>query len=123
MGEKLLLYLNIAIAVTSLFATIFILIKSLIKAKTHKERVQAVEDALEIGTKITDILRKIPSIITQSEDIFGDGNGSRKKFFAMKEIENECLKLNVNYDEYKNEFDAVIESILSTPRKKSNQGE
>ena len=123
MGEKLLLYLNIAIAVISLLATILILIKSLIKAKTHKERVQAVEDALEIGTKITDILRKIPSIITQSEDIFGAGNGYRKKFFSLKEIENECLKLNVNYDEYKNVFDDAIESILSTPQKKSNQGE
>lgn len=123
MGEKLLLYLNIAIAVISLLATILILIRTLIKAKSHKERVQAVEDALEIGTKITDILRKIPSIITQSEDIFGAGNGNRKKFFSLKEIENECLKLNVNYDEYKNVFDAAIESILSTPQKKSNQGE
>ena len=118
MGEKLLLYLNIAIAVTSFIATVLILIKSLCKAKTHKERVQAVEDALETGTKITDILRKIPSIITQSESIFGAGNGTRKKFFAMKEIENECLKQNVDYEANKQEFDAEIESILTTPQKK-----
>lgn len=121
MGEKLLLYLNIAIAVTSLLATAFILIKSLCKAKTHKERVQAVENALEVGTKITDILRKIPSIISQSEIIFGAGNGTRKKFFAMKEIENECLKQNVDYDANKEEFDIVIENILNTPQKKVNK--
>lgn len=121
MGDKLLLFLNIAIAVVSLLFALVMLFKSIRNIKTSKtqaEREKAISSTLESVEQIYNIFDKVPSFISQAETLFGNGNGERKNYFVMKEIENECIKRKVDFDANKDKFMSTIENILSTPQKK-----
>lgn len=124
MGDKVLLFLNIAVAAVSLAFAVLMLargFKKLRESKNESEKAQAMQTIMETMDKVHNIFVKIPSFICQAEDLFGAGNGTRKQYFAMKEIENECIKYKIDFDTYKEQFKCGIENVLATPQKKNTK--
>lgn len=73
------------------------------------------------STKVNTIREKIldllPVCISLAEEFIGAGNGSTKKSFAL-DLVKKLLKLDDSNDAF---ISSAIESILSTPEKKSGE--
>lgn len=70
------------------------------------------------------ILALLPAVIGLAEEVFGPGVGSKKKAFVLNEIKQIFAVGHVNLgDSYDSFISSAIESILSTPEKKSQRKE
>lgn len=94
-----------AISSTAISTIMFILQK--IKTSKKNELVE-----------LAKIVQKIPQFINEAEQIFKNENGKIKKNYVTKEIQNECLLKDIEYETRKEQFENEIENILSTPQKK-----
>ena len=66
------------------------------------------------------VLEKLPSIIQTAENAFGQGNGDKKLSFVLELSFKlyESLTGSMSREEFSLSVSPVIESILSTPKKK-----
>lgn len=66
------------------------------------------------------VLEKLPSIIQSAESAFGSGNGDKKLSFVLELSFKlyESLTGSMSREEFSLSVSPVIESILSTPKKK-----
>lgn len=68
---------------------------------------------------IAEILRKVPLLVIEAEEIFGRGNGQAKFAYVTNKIQIECVKAHVTISD--DEMSEAIENVLASPTKvKSN---
>jgi hypothetical protein len=76
---------------------------------------------LSTSEKISKIKDCLPDIILKVEEMFGRGNGSLKKEYALVETQKQCIAQKVKLTpELMEELSQNIEEILSTPQKKNH---
>lgn len=104
MIENLLTILSIGVTVITTAIAIMEKIKS-------KKKNRAVE--------VAKIVQKLPEYITEAEQLFGNGKGIVKLKYVLKEIKNDCIINNIEFDE--EAYETEIEKILLTPQTKEGQ--
>ena len=66
--------------------------------------------------KLASVVKSIPKLIVEAEELLGQGNGSAKKTYVLNQLCIMCLQLGIEYDE--NGLGIEIENVLATPQKK-----
>lgn len=94
---------KLLVACLSLLITLIIFIINLIKSCKNK--------------KYTDLLKYIPIIICEAEDVFKlvSNSGNSKLSYVLNKVRAICSELNINYNTEK--YKEIIEGYLSTPQK------
>ena len=86
------------------------------KSKTKtKEAKKQIEEKNKL-VKLAKIAQKIPCFISEAEEALGTGTGKAKLRYVLRELEIECLKANIEFQE--EDLKVEIERILETPQKK-----
>ncbi len=99
--------IKIILAVVTALTTAVITIVSTLPGSKKKDKI----------IKTAKILQKLPEIITAIEQSCTvPGQGAIKKLLALNQVQIECQKQKINYNE--EEWSAEIEKILETPQKK-----
>lgn len=70
-------------------------------------------------TAIYPILKTLPEIVTQAEEILGPKTGGTKLLFVLQEVQKLCTQKGVYYDE--KYWTEEIETILNSPQKKETK--
>lgn len=71
--------------------------------------------------KLAKIVQKIPGLINESEELFGEKCGKAKLNYVLNQLNIECIQNGIEFD--KSGLAASVENVLSTPQKKKEQGE
>lgn len=83
-----------------------------IKGKKSKTKAQKQNQLVSLAK----IAQKIPGYISEAEEALGPGKGKAKLRYVMRELEIECIKANIEFQE--ENLKVEIEKILETPQKK-----
>lgn len=65
-------------------------------------------------TKLQALYECIPNAVINAENLFGKGNGDKKKLFVMTELINIALQSKTKYDY--NELDKHVESVVKATK-------
>lgn len=99
MLEQIETYIGIAVGIISIIGSIWLLFKNK-KIKT-----------------VADITSKIPSYVSEAEEIFGTGTGAAKLSYVINKVQIDCVKASVKMTD--TEIKAKVEEILATPQSKT----
>lgn len=81
----------------------------------------AIVKALKAGKKdkvikLASIVKSIPKLVIEAEELLGSGNGSAKKTYVLNQLNIKCLQYGIEFDE--KGLGIEIENVLATPQKK-----
>ena len=99
-------------AVGSGLAIIITIITAIVKVKQAKTTTEKVR----LLNKYAQIVQQIPTLVTEAEEKVGSGNGALKKTIVLQQIQLQCAKMNLDYNEQN--WETEIEKVLTTPQKK-----
>lgn len=100
-------------AILCFIVSLFWLVSYLLKNKKLK--------ASTVLLSAYDIMVYLPEWIAEAEDIYpGHLTGPSKLQYVLMKVEMACIKNNLNFEEYEEDFKMQIEDILSAPHKKED---
>lgn len=87
--------------------------------RIKSKRVETANKVLNDEAKRNAVLAKVSDHINKAEQLFGAGNGTAKKMFALSNAKMDALVANVVIDE--DIISQEIEKILTTPQAKKKE--
>ena len=112
MGDKVQIIISLIITIGTTITAIFGWLKA--------RKLSGESRALSSVVGLSEIYNELPNYIKEAEELFGSGFGVAKMSYVLLKAQSKCLSYSLPYNE--DIIKTKVESILSTPQSKKENG-